>query len=310
MKKSSRGLALFALAGAALLAASCGGGNDTPSGSTPPGGGSAQVTPTPTSTPVPTATPAPAFGFSCGLGPGPGSGEGCPRETANFTDQVNAAIDLLGQQQPQIFDFNDTRGAGGWRVLSIGAYVTGVVRNMEKQGFCATWDGEELQVKNSNDFNDQYHILLSSGHVRRGDGQYRATCSPAAFPKSSGVPGQVPGCSLPGSRELACGREPSSRYYTDIEWAIDELIRTRPELFDLNDTQPGTNWPMARDGNAYHQGLITVLAQRGYCGRFDGIEIQVKKVNDFNEQFDVHLASGYVRRGEGIYRSSCYPAAF
>jgi hypothetical protein len=304
--KLSRSLALFALVGASVLVSSCGGGNDTPAGSTPPGSGSASATPTPT----PAPTPAPAFGFSCGLPAGPGSGIGCPRESASFSAQVNAAIDKLGREQPQIFNFNDERGAGGWRILSVGAYITGVVRNMEQQGLCATWDGEELQVKNSNDFNDQYHIMISSGHVRRGDGQYRATCSPAAFPKATGVPGQVPGCSLPGSRELACGQEPSSRYYNDIEWAIDEVIRTRPELFRLNDTQAGTNWPMVLDGPAYHQALVTVLAQRGYCGRFDGFELAVKKVNDFNEQFDVQLSSGYVRRGSGIYRSSCYPAAF
>lgn len=310
MKKSSRGLAVFALAGAAFLAASCGGGNDTPSGSTPPGTGSSQATPTPTATPAPTATPVPAFGFSCGLGPGPGSGEGCPRESAHFAEQVTAAIDLLGQQQPQIFDFNDTRGAGGWRILSVGAYITGVVKNMERAGYCATWDGEELQVKNTNDFNDQYHIMVSSGHVRRGDGMYRATCTPAAFPKSSGVPGQVPGCSLPGSRELACGREPVSRYYQDVEASIDHLIQTQPDLFDLRRNAPGTDWPYVHDEAKYQQALAAELTRRGYCARWDGEEIQAKKSNEFNEQFDTHLSSGHVRRGEGIYRTSCYPAAF
>ena len=40
----------------------------------------------------------------------------------------------------------------------------------------------ELQVKNSNDFNDQYDIMISQGYVRRGAGSYRSTCSPAAFP--------------------------------------------------------------------------------------------------------------------------------
>lgn len=305
--KLSRNVALFAAVGAAVLLSSCGGGNSTPTGSTPSGSGSAAA-PTPTPTPAP--TPRPAFGFACGAPASPFTGQACPRGNAHYFDEVNKAIDQLVAEQPGIFDRNDQRGAGGYRVLSIGAYITGVVTNMEKMGFCANYDGEELQVKSSNAFNDQYHILLSTGHVRRGEGMYRATCEPAAFPATAPVPGQVAGCPLPGSRELACGREPSSRYYNDVEWAIDEVIRTRPELFNLGNTQPGTNWPLALDGPAYHQALVTVLAQRGYCGRFDGFELAIKKVNDFNEQFDVQLSSGHVRRGDGIYRSSCYPAAF
>jgi len=29
--------------------------------------------------------------------------------------------------------------------------------------------------------NDQYHIMISDGHIRRGDASYRATCYPAWF---------------------------------------------------------------------------------------------------------------------------------
>ena len=38
------------------------------------------------------------------------------------------------------------------------------------QGICSYYDGEELAVKNTNDFNEQYDILLASGHMRRGAG--------------------------------------------------------------------------------------------------------------------------------------------
>jgi hypothetical protein len=48
-------------------------------------------------------------------------------------------------------------------------------------GVCAIFDGEEIGVKNTNAFNDQYDIHLASGHVRRGEGSYRATCTPAQF---------------------------------------------------------------------------------------------------------------------------------
>jgi hypothetical protein len=56
--------------------------------------------------------------------------------------------------------------------------VTDEVRRL---GYCATNDGEELAVKNSNSFNDQYDIINSEGFVRRGAGSYRSTCYPAWF---------------------------------------------------------------------------------------------------------------------------------
>ena len=49
---------------------------------------------------------------------------------------------------------------------------------------------------------------------------------------------------------------------------------------------------------------------KGYCSRFDGEEIVVKTQNGFSEHYDVFLGEGFVRRGLGIYRSTCWPAAF
>jgi hypothetical protein len=36
-------------------------------------------------------------------------------------------------------------------------------------------------VKIDNSLNDQFHIMLSSGHIRRGEASYRSTCRPAWF---------------------------------------------------------------------------------------------------------------------------------
>jgi hypothetical protein len=55
------------------------------------------------------------------------------------------------------------------------------MRNLSNAGYCSTYDGEELGVKNSNSFNEQFDILVSSGHIRRGGGSYRSTCSPSWF---------------------------------------------------------------------------------------------------------------------------------
>ncbi len=66
-------------------------------------------------------------------------------------------------------------------MLDPSRYHSGVAAILVTRGLCATYDGEELGVKSSNDFNDQYDIHLSTGHVRRGESSYRATCRPASF---------------------------------------------------------------------------------------------------------------------------------
>ena len=38
--------------------------------------------------------------------------------------------------------------------------------------------------------------------------------------------------------------------------------------------------------------------------------LAIKKDNTFNEQYDIVQGDGFVRRGAGSYRSTCYPAAF
>jgi len=52
------------------------------------------------------------------------------------------------------------------------------------------------------------------------------------------------------------------------------------------------------------------LVASGFCTRFDGAEIQIKKTSDFSEHYAIFYSLGYVRRGEGAYRSTCWPAAF
>jgi hypothetical protein len=53
------------------------------------------------------------------------------------------------------------------------------------------------------------------------------------------------------------------------------------------------------------------MVKKGYCAKDDGEEIAVKRgSNTFSEQFDINLSDKYVRMGPGIYRTSCYPAAF
>ncbi len=164
-----------------VLAASfaCSGSSGPTTPAAPP------VTAPPTTVPASTAgqpTPPPqGAGATCRYGKGTVDTR-CQRQGARFVADVDSAITELTRQQPQIFNFNDEAGPGGYRVLDQDKYVAGVIANLRAKDFCAGFDLKELQIKNGNEFSEQYDILVSTGHARRGDGSYRTTCNPASFP--------------------------------------------------------------------------------------------------------------------------------
>jgi hypothetical protein len=135
------------------------------------------VVPTPTPAPEPTSTPVPTTG--CRLPRGTGNGDNCPRTSPSFLGEVQGAIAQLVEEQPKIFSKRDCQGC--YDVLDPDAYVAGVVQRMGRRGYCAIYDGEELAVKNTNDFNEQYDILTADSRVRSGSESYRSTCRPAWF---------------------------------------------------------------------------------------------------------------------------------
>ena len=248
--------------GAALFAA-CGGGNNGPSSPNTP------VAPAPTPTPAPAPTPTPIPGATCALGFGSSRQPTCSRQSPAFLDEVDEAIDRLVAENPAIFNRNDSRGPGGFFVLSTGQFYVGVVQNLEAMGFCATFDGEEVALKNSNDFSEQYHLVISSGHVRRGNSSYRATCRPAALEAPPRLPETPAGCTLSGSYSLTCGRERPS-FLTQVDQAIDQLAREHPELFDAGSNPVPGDAYRVRNVNGYVQGVAEILKARGICAIWDG----------------------------------------
>lgn len=279
------------------------GGKDQPAA--PPSG----ETPPPPVTNPPAPLPSPDALFSCHLGDGSASNS-CARENPTFLNEVDEAIDRLVQEQPQIFDLQEELGPGGYKVMSVGQYYVGVMRNLQAMGFCANFDGEEMQVKNTNEFSDQYHIMISSGHIRRGSSSYRATCYPAAFPvNGTGLPGQRADCDLAPSREIACGREQPS-YLQDVDQSIQALAQKHPDLFNFNDTQSGTDWFKVVNVQGYIDGMIAEMRAKGYCAMWDGEELVAKRENKYTDHYDILTGDDHVRRGQGSYRVTCYPAAF
>jgi len=298
MKSSKRGSGLLWIVVAALSFGRCGGGGSAAGPTQPP------VTLPATPTPAPTPTSDPPLSLSCTkLPPGIASAP-CRVEGSEYQEVVDRAIRTLQAEQPAIFE--------GDQVLSAGAYYVGLIKVLDRQGICAVNDGEELAVTDRASSNEQFHVLTSASRARFGPQSYRTTCSPSVIPIPAGpLPPSPAGCPLASSREVACGREPSSRYINDMAAAIDQVIKEKPELFDFVDTAVGTGWPAVRNLPNYHGAVVDAMVKKGYCAKDDGEEIAIKQgSNTLSEQFDINFQDKYVRMGQGIYRASCYPAAF
>ena len=147
----------------------------------------ASPTPTPTPAPKPTPTPSatptpppPGVG-SCRLPASNPSNPRCTDESALMYGAVDTALTKVTQSRPELFDFDDKKCENCYRVKNVDAYVAEVQKLLAAQGICTLWDGEELAAKRTNDYSEQYDILLASGHMRRGVGSYRGICRPSWF---------------------------------------------------------------------------------------------------------------------------------
>ena len=96
---------------------------------------------------------------------------------------MDGAIDALIQQHPDWFNQNDINGPGGFKLLKDPVtYHEAVVANLQAAGLCAATDTTSVSVRNGTEFSEDYDILLATGHIRRGTGSYRQTCTPPSFP--------------------------------------------------------------------------------------------------------------------------------
>jgi len=137
--------------------------------------------------PSPTS-PSLGLGLGCGLpampecgGPeGPAGVWGCcthepeANGAGRFTDIVSQAIEILKEREPSVFRGN--------RVLDEQRYMRGVASILEERfGVCAKvgGPGDEVAVKTTNGWSEQYDILLGSLDIRPPS--YEVTCRPARF---------------------------------------------------------------------------------------------------------------------------------
>jgi hypothetical protein len=145
-----------------LLTGACGGGGSA---------GSPVAAPTPTP-PLPTPTPA---AFVCPLPPSVNLSDDCSKLQPQLGSYVNTAVDTVLTKHPELFNFSDALG-GNPKVLDRQKYHEAVKQELEAQGVCTLIEKEELAIKNTNEFNEQWNVYTSGGYVMR---RYVTTCSPA-----------------------------------------------------------------------------------------------------------------------------------
>lgn len=137
------------------------------------GSGASPVAP-PTPTPPP-PTPPPVATFVCPLPPSSNLSPTCPKLQPRLGGYVNIAVDAVLAKRPELFNFNDMLG-GNPKVLDRQKYQQAVKSELENQGICTLIEKEELAIKNTNEYNEQWNIWTSGGYVMR---RYVTTCSPA-----------------------------------------------------------------------------------------------------------------------------------
>ena len=154
-----------------LVAVACSSGNPA----TPP-------TTTPSTT-VPAGPTPPVGAPGCPLGYGSGRFR-CQGDIPGLLPQLDAAINKLIAEKPQLFNLNDPAAAGAYQIYDVDAFYAGVIANLTAAGLCAQvgYFKENIWIKENNSYSENYDIVTAQNFIRRGPKTYQVTCTPANFP--------------------------------------------------------------------------------------------------------------------------------
>lgn len=157
----------------------------------------APAAPSPVATAALPKTPQPVGAAICALGKGSDNAV-CKKGSAQFAAAVDGAIDYVIEHAPTIFDLTQETAPGTreYKVLNADAYLAGVLDRLRSASFCADLDYTTLkliEIKSSNDYSEQYEVLLNGFVQRAPGGSYKKTCLPASFPVDPDPNGPPPG---------------------------------------------------------------------------------------------------------------------
>jgi hypothetical protein len=154
-----------------------------PAPSPSPSPGAPGPAPTPTPPPPPPSGEFPRTVYGCGASDNnpPESSLRCTDGPSAFHLEVETALTTVTDAYPELFDFDSKKCFNCYFVKDVDRYVGLTLQELSGMGLCAHWDGEEIAVKRTNAFSEQYDPILASNHMRRGPGSYRGVCEPSWF---------------------------------------------------------------------------------------------------------------------------------
>lgn len=132
-------------------------------------------------TPPPQPVEGPAAGARCELPPANATNLNCWKQGPELLDALETAMTAATVAHPENFDFEDMRCGNCYYVRDQDAYYAELKRQLQVLGVCSFQELDEITLKVSNGWSEQFDILLGSGHMRRGPGSYLYTCTPAMF---------------------------------------------------------------------------------------------------------------------------------
>jgi len=155
--------------------------NPAPTPGTPSPAPSPTPSPTPNPAPPPTPTPSPTpppSASSCAPAPAPGN-ENCPRlDRSDYLGMVESATDDVIRANPSWF-----RDDGPYKMKLLveeGMFTQALIQRIRQRGACAGLYAEEVSVRRSREYSENFDRLTASYYLWRGEGSYRSTCVPAS----------------------------------------------------------------------------------------------------------------------------------
>jgi hypothetical protein len=164
-------------------------------------------------------------------------------------------------------------------------------------------------------------IAVASVACARGDRSGARETGSAASPlvgasrlsaRDQGLPPPVLPAMCPegiGSPDAACDGDIPGLHLDQVYAAVDELVETRPEIFDRERVVGQDGYKVLAD-DAFYLGVAGLLQAQGLCAVWDYEQLQIKTSAAMSEAYVLLDAKSFIRRGDRRLSSTCVPAAF
>jgi hypothetical protein len=112
-----------------------------------------------------------------------------------------------------------------------------------------------------------------------------------------------------GSLTAECDGGTPGLHLDQVYAAVDELVETRPEMFDRERVVGHDGYKVIAD-EAFYLGVAGILQAQGLCAVWDYEQLQIKTSAAMSEAYVLLDAKNFIRRDDRRLSSTCVPAAF